>query len=54
MSVIYKLVAKKVRTVPTTTPPKYCIQQRLQDNPLANLLVLLAVPPDFTPGTCFT
>ncbi|KIK35870.1 hypothetical protein CY34DRAFT_40153, partial [Suillus luteus UH-Slu-Lm8-n1] len=51
---IYKLVAKKVHTVPTTTPPEYHIQQRLPENPLSNLLVLPVAPPDFTPGIRFT
>ncbi|KIK32850.1 hypothetical protein CY34DRAFT_42355, partial [Suillus luteus UH-Slu-Lm8-n1] len=53
-SYIYKPVAKKVRTVPTTMPPEYRVQRQLPENPLSNLLVLLVAPPDFTPGVRFT
>jgi hypothetical protein len=53
-TLIYKPVARKVRTVPKAISEEYHITRRLPDHPLAGLPELPVHPPIFTPGTRFT
>jgi len=49
-ALIYKPVAKKVRTVPTTMPAEYRVVCQLPADPLAGLPPLPSRPPEFSPG----
>jgi len=51
---VYKPVAKKVRTVPTAMPAEYRVVHQLPTDPLAGLPPLPSHPPEFCPGTHFT
>jgi hypothetical protein len=53
-SLIYKPVARKVRTVPEPISEEFHITHRLPDDPLEGLLELPIHPPDFDPGIRFT
>jgi hypothetical protein len=53
-ALVYKPVAKKVRTVPTAMPAEYRVVRQLPADPLAGLPPLPSRPPEFCPGTCFT
>jgi len=53
-SLIYKPVARKVRTIPEPISEEFLITRRLPDDPLEGLLELPLHPPDFAPGTRFT
>jgi len=53
-ALVYKLVAKKVRTVQTAMPPEFRITRQLPDDPLASMPTLPIHPPDFVPGVRFT
>ncbi|KAG2339644.1 hypothetical protein BDR05DRAFT_848222, partial [Suillus weaverae] len=50
----YKPVAKKVRTVPTATPPEYRVMRKCTPDPLVGLPEIPAHPPDFVLGARFT
>ncbi|KAG2336909.1 hypothetical protein BDR05DRAFT_896098, partial [Suillus weaverae] len=51
---VYKPVAKKVYTMPTTTPPKYRVMCERAPEPLVGLPDISSHPPDFIPGMHFT
>jgi hypothetical protein len=51
---VYKPVAKKVRTVPTSMPAEYRVVRQLPADPLAGLPSLPSRPPEFCPGAHFT
>jgi hypothetical protein len=53
-ALVYKPVAKKVRTVPTAMPAEYRVVRQLPADPLAGLPPLPSCPPEFSPGTRFT
>lgn len=53
-ALVYKPVAKKVRTVSTTMPPEFRITRKLPDDPLAGMPPLPTHPPEFVPGIRFT
>ena len=53
-SLVYKPVARKVRTVPDSISEDFHITRRLPDNPLEGLLDLPVHPPEFTPGVRYT
>jgi len=53
-ALVYKPVAKKVRTVPTAMPAEYRVVRQLPADPLAGLPPLPSRPPEFSPGACFT
>jgi hypothetical protein len=50
---VYKPVAKKVRTMPTAMPAEYRVVRQLPADPLAGLPPLPSRPPEFCPGVCF-
>jgi len=52
-ALVYKPVAKKVRTVPTTMPAEYRVVRQLPADPLAGLPPLPSRPPEFCPGAHF-
>jgi hypothetical protein len=52
-TLVYKPVAKKVRTVPTAMPAEYRVVRQLPADPLAGLPPLPSRPPEFCPGTRF-
>jgi hypothetical protein len=52
-ALVYKPVAKKVRTVPTAMPAEYRVVHQLPADPLAGLPPLPSRPPEFSPGTHF-
>jgi hypothetical protein len=53
-TLVYKPVAKKVRTVPTTMPAEYRVVHQLPEDLLASMPELPTHPPKFIPGSCFT
>jgi hypothetical protein len=53
-ALVYKPVAKKVRTVPTAMPIEYRVVHQLPADPLAGLPPLPSCPPEFCPGMHFT
>jgi hypothetical protein len=53
-ALVYKPVAKKVRTIQTAMPPEFRIMRQLPDDPLAGMPTLPTHPPDFVPGVRFT
>jgi hypothetical protein len=53
-ALVYKPVAKKVRTVPTAMPAEYRVVHQLPADPLAGLPPLPSRPPEFSPGVRFT
>jgi len=53
-ALVYKPVAKKVRTVPTTMPAEYRVVRQLPEDPLAGMPELPTHPPEFIPGSRFT
>ena len=53
-ALVYKPVARKVRTVPEAISEEFHITRRLPDFPLAGLPDLPVHPPIFVPGTRFT
>jgi len=50
---VYKPVAKKVRTMPTAMPAEYRVVRQLPADPLAGLPPLPSRPPEFSPGAHF-
>jgi len=52
-ALVYKPVAKKVRTVPTAMPAEYRVVRQLPADPLAGLPPLPSRPPEFCPGARF-
>jgi hypothetical protein len=52
-ALVYKPVAKKVRSVPTVTPSEYHVVRELPPEPLIGISPLPAHPPDFIPGIHF-
>jgi hypothetical protein len=50
---VYKPVAKKVRTMPTAMPTEYRVVHQLHADPLAELPPLPSCPPEFCPGMHF-
>jgi hypothetical protein len=52
-ALVYKPVAKKVRTVPTAMPTEYRVVCQLPADPLAGLPPLPIHPPEFHPGAHF-
>jgi len=52
-ALVYKPVAKKVRTMPTAMPAEYRVVHQLPADPLAGLPPLPSRPPAFCPGTRF-
>jgi hypothetical protein len=50
---VYKPVAKKVRTMPTAMPAEYRVVRQLPADPLAGLPPLPSRPPEFCPGMRF-
>jgi len=50
---VYKLVAKKFRTMHTAMPTEYRVVHQLPTDPLAGLPPLPSHPPEFCPGTHF-
>jgi hypothetical protein len=53
-TLVYKPVAKKVRTVPTTMPAEYRVVRQLPEDPLAGTPELPTHLPEFIPGLHFT
>src|ERR1700710_566282 len=53
-TLIYKPVARKVRTVPESITEDYHITCRLPNDPLEGLIDLPTHPPEFVPGKQFT
>jgi hypothetical protein len=53
-ALVYKPVAKKVRTVPTTMPAEYRVVCQLPEDPLAGMPELPTHLPEFIPGSRFT
>src|ERR1700710_370116 len=49
-TLVYKPVARKVRTVPESITEDYHITRRLQNDPLEALIDLPTHPPEFIPG----
>jgi len=50
-ALVYKPVAKKVRTVPTTMPAEYRVVRQLPEDPLAGMPELPTHLPEFIPGS---
>ena len=53
-TLLYKPVARKVRTIPDSITEEYHITRRLPDNPLEGLPSMPFHPPPFIPGVRFT
>jgi len=53
-ALVYKPIAKKVRTMPTAMPAEYRVVRQLPADPLAGLPPLPSRPPEFCPGARFT
>jgi hypothetical protein len=52
-ALVYKPVAKKVCTVPTTMPAEYRVVRQLPEDPLAGMPKLPTHPPEFISGSHF-